>query len=199
MSKGRCWVGLDVGEATTSVCVVGDDDEALLECVAETTADHIASALAGIPIESIAAVTLEASSGHHLARQLRQRGYPVRAVDAGKVSKFLSIRQNKTDANDARGLAQVGRVGRTAKLGVHVKGVECQHLRSQLVMRAQMVVQKTAAHNALRALLRTNGSQLRRVSTGPKLRPQVEAGQHCSAGQAAAGGLRGLDRLRRLD
>lgn len=169
------WVGLDIGESETRICVVGPGNETVLERAVASTAADIADELGSLPLKSIAAVAIESGTSHQLVRRLAAVGYPVTVLDAGKISKFLSIRRNKTDANDAHGLAEVVRLGHGSRLAVHVKGAECQHLRSQLVMRNQMVQQRTGVHNALRSLLRLNGSQLKRLSPSKNLRSQLEA------------------------
>jgi transposase len=157
------WVGLDIGESETSICVVGKGNKTILECATASSPGGLASQLGLLPLDDIKAVVVESGTSLHLVRRLRHAGFPVTVLDAGRVSKFLSIRRNKTDTNDARGLAEIARLGHSGKYAVHVKSVECQHLRSQLVMRDQMVRQKTAAHSSLRSLLRANGSQLKRL------------------------------------
>jgi len=46
-----------------------------------------------------------------LHRELTARGLPVVIVDARRAKAVLSCRLNKTDANDAEGLAQLARTG----------------------------------------------------------------------------------------
>lgn len=77
----------------------------------------------------------------------------------------MSLKVNKTDANDALGLAQIMRVGWFRK--VEVKGHACQALRALLTARAQLVSQVTTLKNCVRGILKVFGHVL-----GKKLRVQ---------------------------
>lgn len=129
------WVGLDVGESETRICVLGKGGATVLEQRSTSVPKDIIERLGTFSPADIKAVAVESGTSHHLVRGLRNAGLPVTVLDAARVSKFLSIRRNKTDANDARGLAEIMRLGHGGKYTVHVKSMNCQHLRSQLVMR----------------------------------------------------------------
>jgi transposase len=151
------WAGLDIGEGKTAVCVTSDAGEVLLEQMATSDIPGVAEVLEPFTQIGGVRVSIEAGMGNQLARKLRKLGYPVVVFDTITSNKFLTIRRNKTDANDARGLADLGRMRRTAAVSVHVKSVEIQRLRSQLVFRDQLLRQRTALDSAVRALLRENG------------------------------------------
>lgn len=114
MRADLVWVGLDVGEVTTSVCVIGAGGEPLLEGRCPTTPESVVGYLAAFPAERIAVVAVEAGSVSHLVRKLRAPGLPVEMFEARKASKFLALRRSKTDESDARGLADLRRLGRHA-------------------------------------------------------------------------------------
>lgn len=113
------------------------------------------------------------STGTHLARKLLRLGFPVAVFDARQVSKFLGITQNKTDRNDARGIAEVARLGRQVVSEVRLKDAEVQHLRSALVMRQRLVRIRVAAEGAMRSLFRLNGGRLERARSARLLRRNV--------------------------
>ena len=73
------------------------------------------------------------------------------------MSKYLKIRQNKTDKNDARGLAEIARTGRRVVSKVYLKSAEIQHLRSTLVMRQSLLRMRVGGDGAIRALIRRRG------------------------------------------
>jgi len=110
-----------------------------------------------------------------LVRALRNFGYRVAVFDSRQASKFLAIRRNKTDKNDARGLAELARLGRDTVSEVRVKSAECQRLRSMLVSRQKLVQLRTAAEGSMRSLFRLNGGQLRRCKNAACLRRNVDA------------------------
>lgn len=175
MKNGRYWVGLDIGDYRTSVCVLSAEDLPVLEVVVDTSGASIEEALSAIQMSEIEAVAIESGAVNGILQQLRQLPFPLMVLDAGKVSRFLAIRPNKTDCNDARGLAEIARLGKFTHLRVHLRSADCQLLRDQLVIRQQLVRQRTAVRNALRAMLRSNGSSLRQVQIGAAYRENMEA------------------------
>src|SRR3546814_10585360 len=72
---------------------------------------------------------------------LRQAGLAVDCLDARRVKAALQMRLNKTDQNDAEGLAQVMRTGWYR--AVHVKSLDAHRARSLLGARAQLVGMRT--------------------------------------------------------
>jgi transposase len=191
----KYWVGLDKGEASTGVCVLGADEAPLLERTSTSDASETAQCLSPFPRDGIAAVAMESGAAHSLVRKLAALGLPIVLLDAGKVSRFLSIRHHKTDRNDARGIAEIARQNRHAHLRSYIRDVECQRIRDQLIIRNQLVHQRTASRNALRSMLRNQGSAIRQLKSGKGLRKQVEAELDIIervAGQDAASASRSL-------
>ena len=67
---------------------------------------------------------------------------------------------NKTDANDAWGLAQIVRTGWFRE--VAVKSMDAHTLRMLLVARSQLVGQRQAIANTIRGLMKTFGLVIQR-------------------------------------
>ena len=67
----------------------------------------------------------------------------------------MSLRINKTDTNDAQGLAQLMRVGWYRE--TLVKGLDCRYVRSLLVVRQRLVSQITALKNCVRGVIKGFG------------------------------------------
>lgn len=175
MADGALWVGLDLGRQTTNVCVIDDAGNALHEQPCASTLGDIEASLSAFPRSSIALLAVEAGTDTHIVRKLRSRDYPVAIFEARKASKFLAIRRNKTDSSDARGLADMARLGRSTVSQVHLKSVEYQQLRSKLIMRKKLVMLRLTTENMIRSRLalygrpfktpRTIGSAMRQVET----------------------------------
>ena len=96
----------------------------------------------------LATVGLEAG-GAAIARGLRSLGYKVDIFETRQLSKFLRVRRNKTDLDDARGIAEAVRLGRSTLSRVHLKSLECQSLQSRLVFRRRVIKQRIATVNLL--------------------------------------------------
>jgi transposase len=158
MSKRSQYVGLDVSLKKTSICVIDDADKVVWRGRVDTTPQAIASAV--MP-HAPRAVRIGLESGQlssWLFHGLKEAGLPVVCVDAGHAKAALSLKVNKTDANDALGLAQIMRVGWYRE--VTVKGLDCQAVRALLVARAQVISQITTLKNCVRGILKTYGRVL---------------------------------------
>lgn len=175
MAKSSLWIGIDVGADETSLCATDDDGIVVFQhcCATKATALHN---LLKQHKRQIKLMGLETGSfGIALTRALRKLGYPVAIFEARQASKFLSIRRNKTDRNDARGLADLARLGRGSVSEVRLKSEECQRLRSTLVMRQKLVQLRVTMEGALRSLIRLNGGKLKRSSTLAAFQKNIQA------------------------
>ena len=173
MGRKPIWVGLDVGADETAVCGIDGLNAVLLERSIATDAKELHRLIKPFK-RRIALIALESGShGIHLTRKLRGLGYPVAMFGCRQVSKFLAIRQNKTDRNDARGIAEIARLRGKAMGEVRVKSVECQRLRSTLATRQQLLRIRVAAENSLRSLFRLNGGKLKSSWSAAMLRKNV--------------------------
>lgn len=158
MSNLKQYVGLDVSLAETSIVVIDEGDRVLWRGSTASTPEAIAEALKKHASDA-ERVGLEAGQlSAWLYHGLKAKGWPVVCIDARHAKAALSLRLNKTDTNDALGLAQIMRVGWYRE--VTVKGHDCQALRALLVVRAQLVSQITTLKNCVRGILKTFGRVL---------------------------------------
>ena len=167
MDQASLWVGLDTGVLATSVCIIDNDGCIIAEekCRSETKA--VKDILSRWPLGLIEAITIEAGVGTHIVRELRELGFPVQVVEVRKSSKFLTIRRQKTDANDANGLAELGRIGRSIGSGVFVKPLECQNIRTQLNARNCLVRLRVKIDALIQSMARLHGCNLQiRIGVG---------------------------------
>lgn len=157
----RLWAGLDVGVETTAVCIINDSGEIVHEAICPTLLNSVRRELACLRRRRFARVCLEAATGMMLARGLRNLGYDVDLFEQRQLSKFLRLRRNKTDAGDALGIAEAGRLGAATISKVYLKSLECQCLQSRLVIRRHLIQQRVALVNLIGRQLETYGGRLR--------------------------------------
>lgn len=175
MSENQIWVGLDLGSRVTHVCVVDDGGTTLHEQESATSLQGLKEALSAFAIDRIGLIAVEAGVDTHIVRGLRAAGFPLAIFEARKASKFLALRRNKTDPSDARGLADLARLGRRTVSQVYLKSPECQQLRSHLVIRKRLVMMRVAAENALRGRLAMHGLAFKPSKRPGAIRDLVES------------------------
>ena len=105
------FVGLDVSQATTAICVVDSEGKTLAEGVTATEPGAIAAFLhrRAPDAERIGLETGPLSVW--LWNELRALDLPVVCMDARHANAGLKVMLAKTDRNDAAGLAQLVRTG----------------------------------------------------------------------------------------
>lgn len=158
------YVGLDVSMEETTVCVMDGSGGIVFRGRVLSTPAAIA-ALLGDKAPGLERVVLEAgslSTWHW--HGLRGLGIPVVCVDARHAKAALSMQVNKTDANDAVGLAQLARNGWYRE--VQVKSMASHHGRSLLAAREQLGRTKRALENQMRGLMKTFGLLVGKVGRG---------------------------------
>ena len=149
------YVGLDVSLEQTSICVVDNDGKALWQGKCASTPEMLVAAIRTRAPQA-ARVGLESgplSLWHWHA--LKQAGLPVVCLDARHAKAALSLQLNKSDRNDARGLAQIVRTGWYRE--VTVKSFDSQLIRSLLTTRAQLVRMRVDLANQIRGVLKPFG------------------------------------------
>src|SRR3978361_1156093 len=90
-----------------------------------------------------------------LTHSLKAEGLPVVCLDARHAQAVLSVRPNKTDRDDARGLAEMVRVGWFK--AVQVKSMAAHERKALLIARHQLVAMRGPSDNQLRGILKTFG------------------------------------------
>ena len=95
---------------------------------------------------------------------LAEAGLPVICVETRHMRAVLKAQINKTDRNDARGMAQMMRVGLYRP--VHVKTLRSQKLRMLLTHRKLLQSKAIAIDNDLRGTLRNFGLKVGMVGNG---------------------------------
>ena len=169
----KLWAGLDVGVATTSICVINDAGEILHAAVCPTAVKDIHREIGFIKRRRHARIGMESGCAMSLARGLRSLGYAVDIYEARQLSKFLSVRRNKTDAGDANGIADAGRIGALVSK-VHMKSLECQCLSARLSIRRHLVRVRVQIMNLLGRQFEQFGGRIGHWKNPEQLRASVE-------------------------
>lgn len=167
--------GIDAGGDRVAICAVDDAGLIAGEIECESTPEIVIKHLEALGATPDSQAGIEAGGcSLRLTRKLREAGYQVRALDTRYVSGFLKLTQNKTDRNDAHGIAEIIRLGASAVPDVMVKTEAMQMLRSELVLRHRLMAQRIALENALRGTFRLNGGKLGRMFSGTHLERLVK-------------------------
>jgi len=157
------FAGLDVSVKETSVCIVDDTGKITREVKVASEPDALLAVLTN-PLYHFKRIGLEAGPlSQWLFSALAEAGFPVICVETRHMRAALTAQINKTDRNDARGIAQMMRAGLYRP--VHVKTLRSQKLRMLLTHRKLLQSKAIAIENDLRATLRNFGLKVGVVGT----------------------------------
>lgn len=171
------FVGLDVSLDETHFCVVDEGGRIVKEGRCSSDPQALARSIRhkGRKIEHVGLET--GGLSQWLYDGLTREGFSVSVMEARHVRAAFAAMRVKTDRNDARGIAQLVRLGWFKR--VHVKSLDAQETRALLTMRAFLVEKVTATENSLRAALRNFGLKM-----GAVTRPNWDArARELAAGQ----------------
>jgi transposase len=149
---------MDVSLKETSICVVDGSGEIVSE---GTVISEPAAMAAFIEAKAGSALRIGLETGPTttwLWHELRALGLPVICIDARHAKAALSLQINKSDRNDAVGLARIMQCGWYKE--VQVKSVACHEVRAVLNSRALLVKIKRDLENQIRGLLKNLGLRI---------------------------------------
>jgi transposase len=157
------FAGLDVSVKETSVCIVDDTGKIVREVKVASEPETLLQVLTSLDY-SFKRIGLEAGPlSQWLFSGLAEAGLPVICVETRHMRAVLQAQINKTDRNDARGIAQMMRAGLYRP--VHVKTLRSQKLRMLLTHRKLLQSKAIAIDNDLRGTLRNFGLKVGVVGT----------------------------------
>ena len=155
--------GLDVSVKETSICIVDDAGKIVREVKVASEPEALLSVLTN-PGYRFKRIGLGAGPlSQWLYSALAEAGLPVICVETRHMRAVLKAQINKTDHNDARGMAQMMRVGLYRP--VHVKTLRSQKLRMLLTHCKLLQSKAIAIDNDLRGTLRNFGLKVGVVET----------------------------------
>lgn len=158
----KYYSGLDVSLKETFISIVDEKGEIIKEGIVSSESSTIAEYLMkqGLEYELIGIESGQLSIS--LCKGLLSEGLKVVCVDARHMAAALSARINKNDKNDARGIAQMMRVGLYKE--VQIKSDESCALKVLLGARRQLVNNKQQIIGTIRGLLKIYGIKLGSVN-----------------------------------
>ncbi len=149
------YVGLDVSLKQTSICVVNQTGSMVREGVVDSDPEVIA---AFVRSNAPGAVRIGLETGPTstwLWTELKRLGLPVICIDARHAKAVLKMQINKSDRNDAAGIARIMQTGWFKE--VRVKDLASHSVRALLASRALLVKIKRDLENQVRGLLKNLG------------------------------------------
>lgn len=154
------YIGLDISQRKTAICVVNGNGKIMVEGTSLTLPTDIHGWLISkdIDLTVVQGVCLEAGAmSSFIYKGLEALGLPVVCVEAYQAHQFLKAQRNKTDKNDARGLAQYIRMGGDYIRPVIVRNAIAQEDRMLLTLRQKYVSQKVTIENSITGVLKPLG------------------------------------------
>lgn len=149
------YVGLDVSQDVTYVCVVNREGKALWQGKCDSTPEAMT---ATIREKAPGAVRIGLETGPLATwhwHGLNDLGLPVIYIDAYHTHGVLGMQMNKTDKNDAHGIARIMQAGWYKS--VKVKSLQTHESRALFKARTGLVGMRTETGNQIRGILKTFG------------------------------------------
>ena len=160
----KYFAGLDVSLEWTSACVVDEEGRIVREAKVLSEPDALVAFFVELGVD-VTRIGLEAGPlSQWLHDGLAEAGLPVVCAETRQLKAVLSTTVNKSDRNDARGIAQMVRVNLIRP--VHVKTVSSQEKRLLLTNRKLMLKQLCDAEANIRGTLRNFGLKVGKVGRG---------------------------------
>lgn len=149
------YVGLDVSDKETAICVIDEAGEKRWEGKVTTTPGLLVKRLREHAPDACKIGLETGPLCVWLWHELNEAGFPVVALHARHAAAALSLQTNKNDKNDAAGLARLVCSGWYR--AVVVKSMQVHRLRTLLATRDHLVGVSTGLINRIRGTLKTFG------------------------------------------
>ena len=146
----KYYAGLDVSMKETFICILREDGEKVYENHTYTDPKFINDEFikSGVEIEKVGLESGSLSS--YLTKGLQALGCKAICIDARKMAAILSVTVNKTDKNDARGIADAMRCHHYKE--THVRDDKDDAIGILLKSRSTLVNSRRTIKNTVRGL-----------------------------------------------
>jgi transposase len=149
------FAGLDVSLEETAICIVDDTGRIVREARVASEPEALVAYFraCGLTMERVGLEACSLTAWLH--QGLAEAGIRAICIEARQAKAAMGAMPNKTDRNDARGIAQIMRTGWYR--AVHVKSASCRSWRALLTARRMVLNKRRDVENGVRALLREAG------------------------------------------
>jgi transposase len=176
------YAGIDVSLECSSVCVVGTNGKIIREGKVASEPDALIGWFRSLGYE-LSRVGLEAGPlSQWLFAAMRKAGLAVELLETRHVRKAFEAMPVKSDRNDARGIAQLMRLGWFRP--VHCKSMNAQEVRVVLTARKLVQTKLLDVENSLRGILRGFGLKVGKTtarSFAGRIQELVDGNPHLEA------------------
>ena len=149
------YVGLDVSLKLTAICIVDRTGKIEREGVVSSDPEAIAIFIKSHAPHVVRVGLETGATATWLWTELNKLGLPVICIDARHAKAALKMQINKSDRNDAVGIARIMQCGWYKE--VRVKDLDSHAVKALLVSRALLVKIKRDLENQIRGLLKNLG------------------------------------------
>jgi transposase len=151
-------MGLDLGDRQSALCVMDERGQILKECVLPTTKAALRRHFSG---GGRARVVMEAcGQSHWISGCIEELGHEVLVVNPRRL-RLITESVTKTDRNDARLLARLGRLDVELLSPIHRRNDVSVRVRALLTARRNLVEIRTRLVNSVRGTAKVFGHTLR--------------------------------------
>ena len=176
MNTNKLTIGLDLGDRKHTYCVLSASGKIIAEAAVTNTREVLAAFSARYP-----KATIIMETGTHspwVSRLFTARGHKVIVANARKV-RAISQNQTKSDVEDARMLARLGRVDPALLSPITHRSEKGQRALVRLKVREALVRSRVNQMNSVRFLLKSLGlavpASVKATAFVRKFRQQAEA------------------------
>jgi transposase len=150
------YCGIDAHSKSSTVCVINQSGEELMLAKTPSTKDGLSKKVGGWDIHM--PIVIEAcSTSRPVIRYLSEIGFENVIVVNPQATSQMRARGKKTDYVDARGLAELARLGLVEAWRVHVPAHWAQQMRDMLYAREFVVKHRVAITNRVMSIFRREG------------------------------------------
>src|ERR1700680_269882 len=167
----QCYVGLDVSLKQTSICVVDQAGAVVREGVVDSDPEAISAYVRSKAPDAVRIGLETGPTSTWLWTELKRLGLPVICIDARHAKAVLKMQINKSDRNDAAGIARIMQTGWFKQ--VRVKDLDSHAVKALLASRALLVKMKRDLENQIRGLLKNLGLIIG-TARGPAFHARVQ-------------------------